>query len=91
MPSIFDALTDEQKLDLAARVQPPTRLADLFAAFVGQFPDGERARFDALARQARDCYALTDPNHARCFRSRLNQRLHDRFHTPVAWEVGRHG
>ncbi len=88
MPHLLDALTDEQKLALATRAQPPARLADLFAAFVGQFPAGERARFDALARQARDCYALTDPDRARRFRARLNRRLHDRFHRPVAWEVG---
>ncbi len=90
MPKLLDALTDEQKLALAARAQSPARLADLFAAFVGQFPAGERPRFDALARQACDCYALTSPDRARRFRSRLDRRLHDRFHAPVAWEVGRH-
>ena len=89
MPYFADSLTDEQKLALAARTQPPTRLADLFATFVGQFPTTERASFDALARCARDCYALSSAERAWRFRTRLNQRLHDRYHDPVVWEVGR--
>ncbi|HEX5505313.1 MAG TPA: hypothetical protein VFW96_22030 [Thermomicrobiales bacterium] len=91
MPYVADGLTDEQKLALAARTQPPTQLADLFAAYVGQFPAADRPSFDALARRTRDCYARTSPERAWRFRDRLDRRLHDRYHDPVAWEVGGRG
>jgi len=35
-------------------------------------------------RQANDLY---DAERAATFRSRLDRRLYDRYHTPVAWEV----
>ncbi len=41
--------------------------------------------FDALARQVNDLY---DAERAGCFRSQLDRRLHDRYHAPVAWDVG---
>jgi hypothetical protein len=91
MVSIAARLPADQQLLLATRAQPPARLADLFAAFVGQFSAAERARFDALARQVSADYALADPDRAARFRARLNRRLSDRYHTPVVWAVDRDG
>ncbi|HEU5424572.1 MAG TPA: hypothetical protein VFU72_13585 [Nitrolancea sp.] len=91
MVSIAACLPADQQLLLATRAQPPARLADLFATFVGQFSAAERARFDALARQVSADYARTDPDQAARFRSRLNRRLSDRYHTLVVWTVDRDG
>ncbi len=93
MATLHDLLTIEQRLTLATRAQRPERLADLFAAFAGQFYAAERVTFDALARRTRGCYAATSPDRTEAFGRRLNGRLRDRHHAPVAWEVGhdRHG
>lgn len=88
MTTLHDLLPLEQQLALATRAQRPERLADLFAAFVGQFSAAERPMFDTLARQTRACYAATNPDRAATFGRRLNRRLRDRHHAPVAWEVG---
>lgn len=89
MAVVQDQLTVEQRLALAARAQPPERLADLFADFVGQFYAADRATFDALARRTRDCYAVTSREGAALFHHRLERRLRDRHHAPVIWEVDR--
>ena len=82
MTKLVDALSLEQQLDLVARLTSPARLAQTFAAFVGQFYD--RPAFDAFARQVSDCY---DPERARAFRRNLDRRLADRYHDPVVWEL----
>jgi hypothetical protein len=79
---LVDALSLEEQLDLVARLTSPARLAQTFAAFVGQFYD--RPAFDAFARQASDCY---DPARARTFRAHLDRRLADRYHEPVVWDL----
>ncbi len=88
MAALHDLLTVEQRLTLAARARRPEHLADLFAAFVGQFYAAEREVFDALARQTRACYAASSEERAATFHARLDRRLRDRHHAPVAWEVG---
>ena len=82
MSKLYESLPLDQQLACAVRSTTPTRLAENFAGYVGQFYN--RAAFDALARQANDLY---DAERAATFRSRLDRRLHDRYHTPVAWEV----
>jgi len=79
---LVDALSLEEQLTLVARMTSPNRLAQTFAAFVGQFYD--RPAFDAFARQASDCY---DPERARTFRAQLDRRLADRYHESVVWEL----
>jgi hypothetical protein len=78
-------LSPEQQLELAVRVKTPARLAQTFAAYVGQFPD--RTDFDALARQTHQLYAAQSDDHAYTFRTRLDCRLYDRYHEPVAWDL----
>lgn len=82
MTKLVDALSLEEQLALVARLTSPARLAQTFAAFVGQFYD--RPAFDAFARQASDCY---DPARARTFRAHLDRRLADRHHETVVWEL----
>lgn len=91
MAILHDLLPIEQQLTLATLTQRPDRLADLFAAFAGQFSAAERATFDALARRVHACYAATSPNRAATFGQRLDRRLRDRHRAPVAWEVGHDG
>jgi hypothetical protein len=38
-------------------------------------------------RRVSDLYARDDEELAGHFRARLDQRLHDRYHAPVAWDV----
>ena len=80
---------DSRRLDLylglAVSTRTPSVLARLFASFAGQFYD--RSDFDALARQVSDLYASRDAGDAYCFRTRLDLRLHDRYHDPVVWET----
>jgi hypothetical protein len=85
MARIQACLSREQQLELAVRVKTPARLAQTFAAYVGQFPD--RADFDRLARQTHQLYATQSDDHAYTFRTRLDRRLYDRYHEPVAWEI----
>jgi len=85
MDTIARSLTPAQQLTLAVQTKSPSRLAQSFAAHVGQFYD--RSAFDALARRTRDLYAADSPERALAFQSRLNRRLYDRFHDPVAWNV----
>ena len=85
MARIDETLPPEGRLQLALQVMTPTRLAQTFAAFVGQFYD--RSAFDTLARQVRDLYDLERPEHAHRFRSQLDRRLSDRCRDPVAWDI----
>ena len=85
MPTIRAHLSTEQQLEFAVQVKTPARLAQTFAAYVGQFPS--RADFDALARQTHQLYAVHSEHHADAFRTRLDRRLYDRYHEPVVWEV----
>jgi len=85
MATISDALSPESRLKLAVRTKSPYQLAQAFAAHAGQFYD--RTSFDDLARQVSDLYGSRDDRRASEFRRRLDRRLCDRFHEPVAWEV----
>ena len=85
MPKLYEILSPVQQLELAVLARSPLRLADIFAAFVGQFYD--RSDFDRLARQVSDLYHADGAEQADRFRGRLNRRLHDRYHDPVAWDV----
>ena len=85
MSRLSDSLGQNLCLELAVSTRSPSFLARLFASFTGQFCD--RADFDALARQVSDLYASRDAEDAYRFRSRLDLRLHDRYHDPVVWET----
>ena len=85
MPKLYEILSPAQQLELAVLARSPFRLADTFASFVGQFYD--RSDFDRLARQVSDLYGAEGAEQADHFRSRLDRRLHDRYHEAVAWEV----
>lgn len=82
---LHENVSTAQRLELAVQTKSPTRLAQTFAAFVGQFY--ERSAFDALARQVNDLYAAEHADQAYAFRARLDRRLYDRYHAPVVWEV----
>lgn len=82
MPKLYEILSPARQLELAVQAKSPTRLAQTFAAFVGQFYD--REAFDALARQVSELY---DAERAGTFRTQLDRRLCDRYHAPVAWDV----
>ncbi len=88
MTRIYETLPPVGRLQMTLRVMSPTRLAQTFAAFVGQFYD--RSAFDTLARQVSDLYDLESAEHARIFRSQLDRRLCDRYHAGVAWHVAPH-
>ncbi|HZS00051.1 MAG TPA: hypothetical protein VFE37_15160 [Chloroflexota bacterium] len=83
MATLYETLPATQQLVLAVQARTPSQLAQTFAAFVGQFYD--REAFDALARQVNGLY---DAERGGCFRAQLDRRLHDRYHAPVAWDVG---
>jgi hypothetical protein len=85
MTRIYETLPSEGRLRMALRVMSPTRLAQTFAAFAGQFYD--RSDFDTLAREMGHLYDLESPEDASLFRSQLDRRLCDRFHLPVAWDM----
>ena len=85
MPELQDTLSPTARLQIAVRTKSPADLARTFAAYVGQFYD--RSDFDALARQVSDLYAGASAERAAHFRRRLDRRLHDRHHAPVAWDV----
>ncbi len=85
MPRLHDVLSPARRLALAVRLRRPATLARTFASYAGQFHD--REAFDELARQVSDLYAVDNPEDAIYFRSRLDRRLYDRYHAPVAWEV----
>lgn len=82
MPKLADSVSLEQRLILSAQLTSPAQMAQMFAAFVGQFYD--RCAFDTLARQVCDYY---DQEKARTFRAHLDRRLSDRYHDPVVWEI----
>jgi hypothetical protein len=82
MPKLYETLAPAKQLEFAARTKSPARLAQTFAAYVGQFYD--REAFDALARQVSDLY---DSEGATAFRAQLDRRLCDRYHAPVAWDM----
>ena len=84
MPKLYEILSPAQQLELAVVGRSPLRLADTFASFVGQFYD--RSDFDKLARQISELYDADSAERADRFRARLNRRLHDRYHEPVAWD-----
>ena len=88
MSRLRDSISHNLYLELAVSTRTPSFLARLFAAFCGQFYD--RSDFDALARQVSDLYASRDAEDSYSFRSRLDLRLHDRYHDPVVWEVDAH-
>ncbi len=85
MVRIYETLPPVGRLQMALRVMSPTRLAQTFASFAGQFYD--RADFDTLARAVSSLYDLESTEHAHLFRFQLDRRLCDRFHAPVAWDV----
>jgi hypothetical protein len=85
MPKLYETLSRARQLDLAVQSKTPARLAQTFAAFVGQFYD--RTDFDTLARQVSECYEAENTDDAYRFRSALDRRLNDRYHTPVVWNV----
>ncbi len=85
MPKLYETLSPSQQLQLAVRIESPARLAQTLAAFVGQFYD--RSAFDRFAREVHDLYAAQSEDRAYVFRRRLDQRLHDRYHEPVAWDI----
>lgn len=89
MARIDETLSPIARLQLALRVMTPTRLAQTFAAFAGQFYD--RSDFDRLARQVSQLYDLESVEHARVFRSQLDRRLCDRYQDPVAWHIDAQG
>ena len=89
MATISDALSPESRLKLAVHTKSPYQLAQTFAAHAGQFYD--RTSFDDLARQVSDLYATRDDGCASEFRRRLDRRLCDRFHEPVAWDIAPSG
>jgi hypothetical protein len=85
MPRFSDVVSPEARLALAVQTRSPYQLALAFAAHAGQFYD--RTSFDNLARKVSDLYACRDDGNASEFRRRLDRRLCDRFHQPVAWDV----
>ena len=85
MPRIYETLPPVGRLHMALRVMTPTRLAQTFAAFAGQFYD--RSDFDILAREIGHLYDIESAEDASLFRSQLDRRLCDRYHMPVAWDV----
>jgi hypothetical protein len=85
MAKLHESLARAQQLELAVRANKPAGLARTFAAYVGQFYD--RSDFDALARRVSNLYARDDADLAGRFRARLDRRLHDRYHAPVAWDL----
>lgn len=80
-----DRVSTHVRWELAIRLVSPAVLARTFAAELGQFYD--RREFDALARRVRALYATHTPEHGGTFRTRLDRRLSDRQHAPVAWDV----
>ena len=87
MAKLDETLSTERQLEAAVRVHGPATLAQTFSAFVGQFYD--RSEFDALARRVDALYGRDSAATADSFRSRLDHRLCDRHHQPVAWETER--
>ena len=85
MPKLYEILSPAEQMELAVRAKSPARLADTFAAFVGQFYD--RSDFDRLARQVSVLYDAGSAESADRFRARLDRRLHDRYHEPVSWDL----
>lgn len=85
MEIVSNTLPLHARWEIAVRTKKPAQVARTFAAQVGQFYD--RAEFDTLARQVSDLYGEESPEHAQHFRARLDRRLYDRYHTPVAWDV----
>lgn len=85
MAKLYETLSSERQLELAVRANRPAGLAQTFAAHAGQFYD--RAGFDAIARRVSDLYARQSDESASCFRTRLDRRLYDHYHEPVAWDV----
>jgi hypothetical protein len=89
MARIDQTLFPITRLQLALRLITPTRVAQTFAAFAGQFYD--RSDFDSLARQVSQFYDLESDEHAHLFRSQLDRCLCDRIHDPAAWDVDARG
>ena len=85
MPRLSDTLPLASRLQLALQLHTPSRLAQTFAVFSGQFYD--RGAFDALARQLSDLYDLESPERASAFRAQLDRRLCERDRGPVVWDV----
>ena len=85
MPNLSDALPTRARWELAVQTIPPARVARAFAANVGQVYD--RREFDDLARRVRALYDRDAPERALDFQVRLDRRLYDRYHAPVAWDV----
>jgi hypothetical protein len=85
MTRLCETLPTARLLEVAVRTTGPAGMARAFAAQAGVIYD--REAFDALARRVRDLYAARSGEAARTFRSRLDRRLYDRYHDPVAWEV----
>ncbi len=85
MPRFSETLSPTQRLALAVAANSPASLARTFASYASQFYS--REPFDALARQVSDLYATRDADEASYFRARLDRRLCDRYHAPVAWEA----
>ena len=85
MTRLCEALPVPRLLEVAVLTTGPAGMARTLAAQAGVVYD--RSAFDALARRLRELYAAQGTEAARTFRSRLDRRLYDRYHEPVAWEV----
>jgi hypothetical protein len=85
MSALYETQPTSLQLALAVRTKRPAGLAQTFASHAGQFYD--RIAFDTLARQVSDLYSQSSPDDAHTFRNRLDRRLCDRHHDPVAWDL----
>jgi hypothetical protein len=85
MPTLYETLPLERRLQLAVRTNSPARLARAFASQAGQFYD--RDGFDRLAREAGALYEALGPAEGATFRDRLDRRLRDRDRAPVTWDA----
>ena len=85
METVSNILPLAVRWEVAVRTKTPAHVARTFAKQVGAFYD--REEFDALARPVSELYRQEIPENAQHFRARLDRRLYDRYHTPVAWDV----
>jgi hypothetical protein len=85
MPKLSDSLPAPARWEIAVQTLPPAQVARAFANNIGQVYD--RSEFDDLARRVRALYDREAPERAAAFQSRLDRRLYDRYHAPVAWDV----
>lgn len=85
MTRLYETLPVPRLLEVAVLTTGPAGMARTFAAHAGVIYD--REAFDALARHVRDLYAAQGGGAAGAFCRRLDRRLYDRYHDPVAWDA----